>query len=62
MFRIREQRHLGRPMIETAAGAHPKGSAIMFGETNETSSRVTVDHFLAGLTVWAVLMVVYALI
>ena len=34
----------------------------MFGDTNETSSRVTVDHFIAGLAVWAVLMVVYAII
>lgn len=34
----------------------------MFGDTNETSSRVTVDHFLAGLAVWAVLMVVYAIV
>ncbi len=34
----------------------------MFGDTNETSSGVTVDHFLAGLAVWAVLMVVYAII
>ena len=34
----------------------------MSTETNQTSTGVTVDHVLAGLAVWAVLMVVYAII
>lgn len=31
-------------------------------DTNDTQMRVTVEHFLAGLAVWAVLMVVYAIV
>lgn len=34
----------------------------MLGETNETKWGITVEHFLAGLTVWAVLMVVFAIV
>ena len=34
----------------------------MLGDTNETNSGITVEHFLAGLTVWAVLMVVFAIV
>lgn len=34
----------------------------MPSDTNETRLRVTVEHFLAGLAVWAVLMVVYAIV
>jgi hypothetical protein len=37
----------------------------MSSDLNQTSSGatgVTVDHVLAGLAVWAVLMVVYAII
>lgn len=31
-------------------------------DTKEPQTRVTVEHFLAGLAVWAVLMVVYAIV
>ena len=42
-----------------------KGSKTMSSDLNQTSSGatgVTVDHVLAGLAVWAVLMVIYALL
>jgi hypothetical protein len=35
---------------------------VMSSEFHETHSKVTVEHFLAGLAVWAVLMVVYAVV
>lgn len=31
-------------------------------DTNDMRTRVTVEHFLAGLAVWAVLMAVYAIV
>ena len=34
----------------------------MSNDMNETSTGVSVDHFLAGLAVWAVLMVVFAIV
>ncbi len=34
----------------------------MSSDMNENSTGVSVDHFLAGLAVWAVLMVVYAIL
>ena len=34
----------------------------MPSDSNDSRLRVTVEHFLAGLAVWAVLMVVYAII
>ena len=34
----------------------------MQSETNDTHTRITVEHFLAGLAVWGVLMVVYAIV
>ena len=30
-------------------------------DTDETRTRVTVEHFLAGLAVWAILMAVFAI-
>ncbi len=33
----------------------------MAGQINETATRVSVDHFLAGLAFWAALMVVVAI-
>lgn len=35
---------------------------VMSSDLKETNSKVTVEHFLAGLAVWAVLMVVYAVV
>lgn len=36
---------------------------VMSSEFHENHSKVvTVEHFLAGLAVWAVLMVVYAVV
>jgi hypothetical protein len=34
----------------------------MPNELKEGSTGVSIDHFLAGLAVWAVLMVVYAVL
>ncbi len=34
----------------------------MTSETHETHTRTTVEHFIAGLAVWGVLMVVYAIV
>jgi hypothetical protein len=34
----------------------------MLTDTNDTHTRVTVEHFLAGMAVWAVLMVIYAIV
>jgi hypothetical protein len=34
----------------------------MTRDTHETHTRVTVEHFIAGLAVWGVLMVVYAIV
>jgi len=34
----------------------------MSSESNDTHTRVTVEHFLAGLAVWGLLMVVYAIV
>jgi len=35
---------------------------VMASEFKETDSKVTVEHFLAGLAVWAVLMVIFAVV
>lgn len=42
-------------------GRRSTGKQTMPTDTNEPRMRVTVEHFLAGLAVWAVLMVVYAM-
>jgi hypothetical protein len=34
----------------------------MSSDLNQTPTRVTVEHFLAGLTVWAVLMVIFVIL
>ncbi len=34
----------------------------MTSETYETSTRTTVEQFIAGFAVWGVLMVVYAIV
>jgi hypothetical protein len=34
----------------------------MTREIRETHTRITVEHFIAGLAVWGVLMVVYAIV
>ncbi len=34
----------------------------MTSESHETHTRITVEHFIAGLAVWGVLMVVYAIV
>lgn len=34
----------------------------MTGYTSETATRISVDHFLAGLACWVVLMVAVAVI
>lgn len=34
----------------------------MPSDTSGSETRVTVEHFLAGLTVWAVLMVVFVIL
>jgi hypothetical protein len=34
----------------------------MSSDMNETPTGVTVEHVLAGLAVWAVLMVIYAVL
>ena len=42
-----------------------KGRKTMSSDLNQTSSGVTgvtIDHVLAGLAVWAVLMMVYAIV
>ena len=31
-------------------------------DTNETQAAGTVEHFLAGLAVWAVMMLAYAIV
>jgi len=38
-----------------------EGSSKMSSEMKETPTRVTVEHFLAGLSVWAVMMAIYAI-
>jgi hypothetical protein len=34
----------------------------MSSDMNDNSNRVSIEHFFAGLAVWAVLMVVYAIL
>lgn len=34
----------------------------MSSDLHETSTGVSIDHVLAGLTVWAVMMVVFVLV
>ncbi len=34
----------------------------MTSESHETRTRITIEHFIAGLAVWGVLMVVYAIV
>lgn len=34
----------------------------MLSDRNETRTRITVEHFIAGLAVWGVLMVIYAIV
>jgi hypothetical protein len=38
------------------------GSTAMSSDLHHSPTRVTVEHFLAGLTVWAVLMVVFVIL
>jgi len=33
----------------------------MSSDMKEMPTRVTIEHFLAGLSVWAVMMVIYAI-
>ena len=38
------------------------GRTKMSSDMNQMPTRVTVEHFVAGLAVWAVLMVIYAIV
>jgi hypothetical protein len=59
MFRVRKSNRSLEPGTQTRRGG--QGETTMLTDTNDTRTKVTVEHFLAGMAVWAVLMLVYAI-
>ena len=71
LWQSAQHRHAPFPIVTIERAKHsaapaaqrrrPNWIKTMPTDTDESRTRVTVEHFLAGLAVWAVLMAVYAI-